>query len=378
MAGLRLWVYAAFATSSALAGTVPSLEPGSIVELDDNTIFIVGEPLNVVEKQADVGNLILHRFEDTLYMIDSGALDFYRPIILEAAERLGDVEHVVLVNTHNHIDHTGNNDIIFEIPASSHRHFMSIEAKRALARQDAHFAESGLPASRYQPRIGDYVDAKAGRADYWEGLLSSFFDPRRTSLATVQPLESLPLQSLDIGGVREFGWNFDDAMYVLPTRGHTRGSVCIYFPHAKLLMLGDETNNHYHVFHDANSLATMLGFQRYLALIRAGHVRYLTDGHSFTVYSTEQAEDFIQKLIDDELRDQRIFLDVLRRAGRDGYTIDVLIEKLLGNDWWSRHYARLHTEAPFFIPFVVLRRLDEIGAERVGAAPNTRFRLRRP
>jgi hypothetical protein len=61
----------------------------------------------------------------TLYLLDSG-MGEQKQAILDIAGRLrGQFTQLVLLNSHGHFDHTGNNDVIGEIEAATKRHYIS-------------------------------------------------------------------------------------------------------------------------------------------------------------------------------------------------------------------------------------------------------------
>ena len=87
-----------------------------------NIIVIEGREL-ILGEQGDVAQIVLHRQGDLLTLIDSGAYAEDRSAILRAAQELGDVSRVVLLNSHGHVDHVGNNDVIYEM-ASLAEHYI--------------------------------------------------------------------------------------------------------------------------------------------------------------------------------------------------------------------------------------------------------------
>ncbi len=358
------------------AQRAPPPEPGDVLSVADRTLMIVGTPLNFVKGQADAGNIVLHADGEHLYIIDTGAMDHYRPVIREAAESLRPFNHVVLINTHNHIDHNGNNDVIFEIPADSHRHLMSAKAIESLRDQAKYFATTASGAARYATALGGYLDENAAAPAYWAKALQ-MFDPMRTSIDTAMPLEHMPLEVIQRGGHRDLGWRIDTALDVFPTRGHTAGSVVLYIPKVRLLVLGDEGNRAFHPWHDANNLNALLGFRRYVALVDAGLVDVFVDGHSPEILRGEsRIRAHLQGYIDLELEEQARTIGLFSElTAGEGQSIDYLIDRFLADEWFGPRYSPLIGIAPFAIPFVVLRRLDEMGFEAAGAPPGTRFRF---
>ena len=70
----------------------------------------------------------------TLCLLDPDVGLEQRRSILEVADRLGPVDELMVLNSHGHLDHLGNNDVIGEIPAGTKRHFLPREGRPALDR----------------------------------------------------------------------------------------------------------------------------------------------------------------------------------------------------------------------------------------------------
>lgn len=95
------------------------------VELAKQYFLIIGRHLDLERKQADVANAIVYKKGDTLYLIDTGALPDFRQILLDKCALLQPVNRLILVNTHGHIDHVGNNIVIDQIEAFEKYHYIS-------------------------------------------------------------------------------------------------------------------------------------------------------------------------------------------------------------------------------------------------------------
>lgn len=85
------------------------------IEIDDRTRMIVGQELDMVAGQPDVCNVIVHRAGDLLVLVDSGVTSVFRDAIRSAADDLAPWSNILLLTTHGHPDHVGNNDLIAEL-----------------------------------------------------------------------------------------------------------------------------------------------------------------------------------------------------------------------------------------------------------------------
>ena len=106
-----------------------------IVQLADNLWLVVGD------LPADIPNSIVYHPSDRLYLMDSGAGPTIRASIMRVLERLGSVKSFTLLNSHGHVDHVGNNDIIHMAQAKETYHYLS-EAGLGLLNPISYFAIS--------------------------------------------------------------------------------------------------------------------------------------------------------------------------------------------------------------------------------------------
>ena len=96
----------------------------------------------VDEANAAIGMLRLHTAGDSEAdamlarvqndLFDTGAGPQQRAALLRVAEQLGGAEEVLLLNSHGHLDHLGNNDVLAEIPAARRRHLFPRAARPGL------------------------------------------------------------------------------------------------------------------------------------------------------------------------------------------------------------------------------------------------------
>ncbi|GAA3639101.1 hypothetical protein [Microlunatus ginsengisoli] len=75
-------------TASALDHAV-----GDVVSIDDRTVLMLGQDLDVAANRPDIANVLLHRFNRTLFMIDTGATVGFRRALKSAVDLLGPWDH---------------------------------------------------------------------------------------------------------------------------------------------------------------------------------------------------------------------------------------------------------------------------------------------
>ena len=110
---------------------------GDIVEIAPRTLMVEGtEPLtSVLVSGARRAERRALPSGYTLYLLDTGVSTFFRGKVLQAVERLRPFERVVLLNTHAHPDHVGNNSVIETIQAGEKAHYLSEKAGPLLQAQ---------------------------------------------------------------------------------------------------------------------------------------------------------------------------------------------------------------------------------------------------
>ena len=253
---------------------------GDVVEVAPNVQMVIGRDINLAKREIDVASALLYRSGSTLVVIDTGGTAEFAEFLDNATKRLGAFDEVVLISTHGHADHVGNNAWIDSLGVPA-RHFISAQDLTAMRDQVSYFATS----------LGRVFAQNI--VDLFGGL-----DIEAKNLTV---LESLPLETITIGGTSWIGWSLlDGEVLVLKTSGHTAGHVIVYLKAPKLLHLGDETTSWYQAFSDgtaagpANNLLTLT---RAANAVKSGSVDEKTDGHSFKIHRGDEAAEFLDTLI---------------------------------------------------------------------------------
>jgi len=267
---------------------------GDILEIDDRTLLVLGQPLVFDKGQPDVANALLHRVDDTLFLVDTGVTEAFRKALLTAVDRLGPWQHLVLLTTHGHVDHIGNNDLIDQLAAERNvkvEHFLpALDAQQMidpLAYWSSNFDQVGgvvpLPAP---PKL---VASK----------VVSLFTPMRPFGRTSRSYEELPLERISIGTLRLTGWTFaDGAVRVVRSQGHCAGHVIVQLRDSKLLHLSDEANGPCVVMNDADQVKQTSALGAGLTMLEEQQVTVVTDGHSFVVQQAPEARERLNDLLD--------------------------------------------------------------------------------
>lgn len=279
---------------------------GTTVEIDDRTVLVTGQELDVAHEQPDVGHALVHRTGDTLVLVDTGVTEAFRAALKGAVDRVGPWSRLLLLTTHGHTDHVGNNDLVDELAA-----------------------ERGVPAEHYVPARD--LAQMAHPVTYWERAFAgisgvapmpappalsarkvvSLFQPLHPFGATTQAYEERPLERLALGPVRMTGWSFaDGAVRVLRSQGHTAGHVVVHLRDAGLVHLGDEANGGCGAMPDADQLKLQTVLGAVATAVGEGAVTTVTQAHDATVRRGADAVAHLDELVDQGVALQEAALDV--------------------------------------------------------------------
>ena len=204
--------------------------------------------------------------------------------------------------------------------------------------------------------------------------VTSLFTPLHPFGATTRTYEELPLERLVVGGAPALGWTFaDGAVRVLRSQGHCAGHVIVHLRDNGVLHLGDEVNGPCGIMRDADQLKIQTTFATTAAMIDAGEVSWVTDGHEPEVLKAADARTRMENLLDQAAALQSSALGIVGddrsvqpRAFLDAYAQDVVALGVGGAN------PNAH-----FTGFMALNALREIGLRPTGATWSRRT-LRNP
>ncbi|MFE6834827.1 MBL fold metallo-hydrolase [Streptomyces sp. NPDC057705] len=262
---------------------------GDLIEIDERTVLVLGQGLDIGHDQPDVANALVHRAGDTLVLVDTGVTTVFRTALREAADRIGPWSRALVLTTHGHPDHVGNNDLADEL---------------------------GVPVEHYVPAPD--LDQMRDPAAYWvrsferiagvtplpapppltAGKVVSLFRPMRPFGATTRTYEERPLERIRLGSLRFTGWTFaDGAVRVLRSQGHCAGHVIVHLRDCGVLHLSDEGNGACGAMADADQLKIQTVLGSVARLFEEGEASLLTDGHTFAVRRGAQVVSYLDGLL---------------------------------------------------------------------------------
>ncbi|KTD45207.1 Metallo-beta-lactamase superfamily protein [Legionella quinlivanii] len=321
------------------------------VELAKQYFLIIGRHLDLERKQADVANAIVYKKGDTLYLIDTGALPDFRQILLDKCALLQPVNRLILVNTHGHIDHVGNNIVIDQIEAFEKYHYISAHDLTLMQNNRNYFIQNFKNIMMFM--------AKGFNPEKRVDELLKFFEPVHANTQHLNVLESLPSHNITIGHIYWSGWKFDEGLYVLRSEGHTRGHVIVYLPEISHIHMGDETNGYCNLFHDCDHLKSLESHTKVLSMLNEGSIKSMTDGHSFQVYNQEQAKIKLEELINAHYVYENTLRGLLLKHSK-GLTFKE-IQYHLDRSEQLKSLAKTGNPNPIFNTLMVLSKLRDFG-----------------
>lgn len=283
---------------------------GDLVQIDDRTVLVLGQELDVAQQQPDVGHALVHRVGEYLVLVDTGVTEAFRAALRAAVDRVGPWSRLVLLTTHGHTDHVGNNDLVDELAA-----------------------ERGVPAEHWVPARD--LEQMRDPVAYWDRAFTaisgvaplpappslsankivSLFQPLHPFGATTRTYEERPLERLMLGSVRVTGWSFaDGAVRVLRSQGHTAGHVVVHLRDCAdgggLVHLGDEANGGCGAMPDADQLKLHTVLGAVASAVAEGGVTTVTQAHDATVRRGAEAVAHLDELVDQGLALQDAALEV--------------------------------------------------------------------
>lgn len=263
---------------------------GDLIEIDDQTVLVLGQELDLEHDQPDVANALVHRVGDTLVLVDTGVTAAFRAALREATDRVGPWSRALVLTTHGHPDHVGNNDLADELGVPV-EHYVP-----------AHDLDQMLDPTPYWvrsfARIAGFARLPAPPALAGDRVVS-LFQPMRPFGATTRTYEERPLERIRIGSLRFTGWTFaDGAVRVLRSQGHCAGHVIVYLRDCGVLHLSDEGNGPCGAMADADQLKIQTALGAVALLFEEGQAALLTDGHTFAVRRGAEVVSYLDGLLE--------------------------------------------------------------------------------
>ncbi|MFJ3925188.1 MBL fold metallo-hydrolase [Streptomyces sp. NPDC090022] len=279
---------------------------GDLIGIDDRTVLVLGQELDVAHGRPDVANALVHRAGETLVLVDTGVTTAFRAALREAAGRVGPWSRVLLLTTHGHPDHVANNDLAdaLDVPAE---HYVPAPDVGQMCDPLSYWVRSLARIAGVTPLPAPERAAAA---------LTALFRPMRPFGATTRAYEERPLERIRIGSTRFTGWSFaGGAVRVLRSQGHCAGHVIVHLRDCGVLHLSDEGNGACGAMADADQLKIQTVLGSVARLFEEGEAAVLTDGHTFAVRRGAEVAPYLDGLLDQAVALQEAALGLTAAGG---------------------------------------------------------------
>ncbi|MGD8447725.1 MAG: MBL fold metallo-hydrolase [Desulfobacterales bacterium] len=362
---------------------------GDIIEIAQNTLLVEGKIPSSIMKEPDIANSVVYKADNVLYIFDTGATAFFRSRLHLAIERLRPFKKVILLNSHCHPDHVGNNSILKEINGAETEHYISRAGIAGL--------EAEKDFLRKFQNIDQYYDFLEGPAKFPATLLRLLkitrilgedlpvhilvkntlkkFMPLEPNTEAVMPLERTNAVKLTIGNTDWTGWNFNHHVYVMKAQGHSPDEVVFFLPEVKVLVLADETFEFFNCWPDSSSTKVKVVLHKSLQLFQSQAAEILISGHTHQVFSGTDAIQFLQTLLQEYEEFTGQILAIARNAP-NGLTVNDIynkLKKLKSHPVITKYINLEFPKMPPFLKTVITSILLENGFKAAGKTRKKRF-----
>jgi glyoxylase-like metal-dependent hydrolase (beta-lactamase superfamily II) len=319
---------------------------GETKQLAGNLWYIEGLMPDDFTQDVDRANALVYRAGDRLYVLDTGSGEAMRQSLEKLVNDAGPLKSLTILNSHSHLDHCGNNDLVHSGRAEQRNHYISKEAldRLDLAELFVYYFTNieqyyepldGYVAYRQKMKVAklarDILALFIGRKRAWIKILSPFWknmENDNLSRETMQPLENLPLHAIHIGEAEWRGWILgEDDVWVLEDRSHTPDEVLFYIPEHRTIYMSDATFHLAPTFCESNSYYARKVFRKVLSAARSGDVELLVDGHMHEVFrGMDEITAYLGGILSDHVQFRGVLNEILQKE--NGLSIGEIYSRL--------------------------------------------------
>jgi glyoxylase-like metal-dependent hydrolase (beta-lactamase superfamily II) len=362
---------------------------GEIIKIAQDTLLVEGKIPSSIMKEPDIANSVVYKADNIVYIFDTGVTAFFRGRLLLAIERLRPFKKVILLNSHCHPDHIGNNSIIKEINVAETEHYISqagiagLDAEKDFLRKfkdiDQYYdfleGPSRFPATLLRLlKITRIMEDDLPIKILIKNTLKKFM-PLEPNTETVMPFEQTNAAKLAIGNTNWTGWNFNHHVYVMQAQGHSPDEVVFFIPQVKVLILADETFEFFNCWPDSSSVKVKTVLKKSLQLFQDKEAEILISGHTHKVLTGTDAIQFLQTLLQEYEEFTGQVLAIARNAP-NGLTVNDIynkLKKLKSHPVITKYINLEFPKMPPFLKTVITSILLENGFKAAGKTRKKRF-----
>lgn len=272
--------------------------------------WVPGAMPDNIMREPDIANAFIFERGGAAYLVDTGVGPGFRHALREffLGKRF---DYATLVNTHHHVDHVCNNDLLTEIDAAEKAHLIHAEGAPYLDPFQSATTILRLASAYYSPFAFEpfpmSVAATLLRAlariapeqtfALFAKVFLRKFEPIRSKTPYLRPLSLDRRVAIRISEIEFQGWRAGD-LQLLDDRGHSPDSVAVYDSSRRVLLLGDLTYE-YNPLWPTGTYRTMIeNLRAYRALAMSGAVAIVGDGHNHRLFQgVQEILPFLDELI---------------------------------------------------------------------------------
>lgn len=366
-----------------------------IREITEGVIMVEGKmPAGGIMKDGDIANSVIFRSDENVYLIDTGATLSFKEALKRGIDKAigsSKVKIFYLLNSHAHIDHVGNNDLIRYPSSEKHFHFIHGEGLQYLD----HMTHS----KEQLKELGEFYELLEGPRPPYRilmrllkitrifgedlqfkiiiGRVISKFNPVDVSMDTISPFPNDLMSSLIYGKTSWSGWNLNDEVHVLESGGHTPDSVIFYFPSKKTIVTADETFEYFCCWPISKRRNVRSTLSKCIEMAEQGFIDFLISGHHHDpVVGSYNIVKFLKLLLDMDDVFVDNLIDILKRE--PGLTINEIYKRLKkrkNNEYIKKYFSIEFPVMPPILKNIIISTLLEVGIRTDGKRGKKRFYL---
>lgn len=247
-------------------------------------------------REPDIANAFLIERNGRAYLIDTGVGGGFRRMLAQFLAGRS-YESFTLINTHWHIDHVCNNDLINGVAARTKQHLIHeagvpyLDVVAGFQSEMAHTARfySPLRADEGLLRLSATVVRSLAQVSpsvayrLAARVMMRKFGVVRSETQYLRPLRVADRVRLQIGAAGFLGWRAGDLM-LLDDGGHSPDSIVLYDPDCRLLLLGDLSYEFNPLWASGTYERAVANLKAYRSLVLADQVTILADSHNHKLF----------------------------------------------------------------------------------------------
>lgn len=277
------------------------LKRSRVMEIAPDTWMIEGYSSTDFSSRPSSSNCFILGDKNMVLLLDTGTYPFYRARILDVLSKFRDqgADTLILMNTHGHMDHVANNDVVLEAGFKKVRYLLP---EPELGNMDAqgHFRHEFDELENYYDyfrelpvlplKITSLVSRNLARRLFLK-VLKINYQGINTLVDRAEIL--LPDDKIrkTYGDMEFSGWEVG-RFFAIHDKTHSPGHISLYDPQNKLLLTGDATLELNPTFMNSSLDQCIAMMSKFSDLAKSGHVELATDAHRSSIWMKELGEHF--------------------------------------------------------------------------------------